>query len=84
VPFVEVGQMNIDCSGLDLESYEKFLAAKLSPFYNVNGRIVTIKDVGLKADELGKIELNESHLFDYQKFILNIAINKKHNQRENS
>ena len=67
----------IDCSALDLDSYDRFLKAKLSPFYEVNDRIVKIKEQQITLDELKNVEKNESHLFDYQKFILNLAIKKQ-------
>ena len=67
----------IDCSALNLESYDRFLKAKLSPFYEVTDRIVKIREQQITLNELKNIEKNESHLFDYQKFILNIAVKKQ-------
>lgn len=67
----------IDCSKLDLDSYEKFLDSKLSPFYSVNGRTVSVTDNTISLKELDFIEKNENHLFDYQRFILNLAMKKK-------
>jgi DNA modification methylase/late competence protein required for DNA uptake (superfamily II DNA/RNA helicase) len=67
----------IDCSSLDIDCYEQFLKAKLNPFYEINGRIVKIKEEAIEVNDLENIEKNESHLFDYQRFVLNLAIEKK-------
>ena len=67
----------IDCSGLDLSSYDRFLGAKLSPFYSVRGRVVKVNEDLITLQELNNIQENEGHLFDYQKFILNLAVKKR-------
>lgn len=67
----------IDCENLDLESYEEFLKAKLNPFYEVKGRKVILHRDTITASQLNKIETDESHLFDYQRFIVNLATLKK-------
>ena len=61
----------IDCSALDLESYDRFLKAKLSPFYEVTDRIVKIKEQQveflIRAHEILKAVLdNDKRKFMYE------------------
>src|SRR3990167_8496654 len=66
----------INCEELDLESYEQFLNAKLSPFYKVKNRYILFDSE--KYDIQNKeLIINEDHLFDYQKFIVETAFNKQ-------
>jgi len=67
---------NINCEKLDLESYDCFLNAKLSTFYNVKGRRIYFDN---NKYDIGNNDLilNENHLFDYQKFIVDIAFSKQ-------
>ncbi len=67
----------IDCSSLDLQSYAKFLDAKLSIGYEIDGRTIHIDEKKHSVFDTSKHSTNEDFLFDYQKFIVNLAFNKK-------
>lgn len=67
----------IDCSALDLESYAKFLAAKTEPRMQVEGRKVRVIPTRIQIQTAAKIEATESHLFDYQRFIVGLAYDRQ-------
>lgn len=66
----------VDCTELNTKSYNEFLTAKLEPQYRVKDRTIIINQSPIEIDLQTEIG-NESHLFDYQKFILNEAIKRQ-------
>lgn len=67
----------IDLSELSTEDYQKFLDVKSRPNFKVNGRVLEIEDVttAIASDE--SILPSERHLFDYQRFIVSTAFQKR-------
>jgi len=67
----------IDCQSLSLETYEEFLKTKLSPFYNIIGRKIYVEDSQVTLEDIKDVSDLEPHLFDYQKFIVKLALKKQ-------
>jgi DNA modification methylase/superfamily II DNA or RNA helicase len=71
------GEHVIDCTDLSLESYAQFLAAKTEPRFEINGRKVRVVPTRIAVETAAKIATAESHLFDYQKFIVGLAFDRQ-------
>ena len=72
-----IEKTEIDCNDLSIESYQKFLSSKLSTFYSVKGRKVFINNVIFDIEKLKDTSDCSDFLFDYQKFIVNLALQKQ-------
>jgi DNA modification methylase len=66
----------IDCTALTTIDYEAYLKAKLEPQYRIENRVITINQNTITTDTTTTNQ-NESHLFDYQQFILNEACKRQ-------
>lgn len=62
---------------LSLENYNDFLKSKLSPFYTVKNRKIIIKNITFDINKLHNNIKLSNYLFDYQKFIINLALQKQ-------
>jgi DNA modification methylase/superfamily II DNA or RNA helicase len=67
----------IDCSRLDLDAYERFLAAKAEPRMEVVGRQVRVIPSRINVATAQHIATQEAHLFDYQRFVAGIAFERQ-------
>lgn len=66
---------SFEVTDYSLESYEAFLAAKKSPIHRVEGNRIYVEDFEYNDDDK-KLNLAH-HLWDYQQFIVTLAILKK-------